>query len=97
MDEIPNLDNVESMILEYLSTHKLAIEGLENYIRTTSIDRHILQSALVYFMLDAGIYDFEINEEKAKDVAHYSLIVKSKEDKAVISIVFPNQKVEDVL
>jgi hypothetical protein len=97
MPDVPNLNTTENMILEYLSTHKLAIEGIERYIQTVSSYKNILQSALVYMMLDAGIYDFEITKEKAIDVAHYDLVVKPNEESVVLSIVFPNQKVEDVL
>ena len=97
MDELPNLNSIEKMILEYLSSHKLAIDGLENYVQTVSNYKNILQAALVYMMLDTGIYDFELNEEKAKDAAHYNFVVKPTENGATLSIVFPNQKVEDVL
>ncbi len=97
MNEVPDLKSIEKIILDYLSEHKIAIAGLEDYIRTVSSYKNVLQSSLVYLMLDAGVYDFELNAEKAKDVSHYDVVVKPSENGVVISILFPNQKIEDVL
>jgi hypothetical protein len=97
MPELPNLNDIDDVVLKEIEYNKNFITGIENYVKLNSFDRKALQNVIINLMLDSGVYDFELTEEKAKDAAHYGIVIKTNENSCTVSIVFPNQKVEDVL
>jgi hypothetical protein len=85
--------------IDYNTIIDLAIynsNAITEFIKNLKMERRALIFSIIVALLDSGKYDLEVDKNTLNALEGYNLLIQNDDDKVKFSVIFPEQKPEDL-